>query len=253
MTFQEEIRALIFEYNDNIKKLKDESTFELFSYILKNPSNQVRATNIKNIQIGKFYVIKYDFNGNKLWCPILTIPPILTKNEEGILDKSIKIVNSKNILYALNFDYLPLEYKILLIDVIIKSNINRYETNQNKISVGESVKEELNFKVNWMYDFLKRNGKKNYAITAYDISKIINVFEISSTILQRFIFLDTYYINNKLMYETLNNVANEKLRLEFSNKIKIFEEIIQMYEKDVENFYKTLRNFEKNLKLIEEL
>jgi hypothetical protein len=55
------------------------------------------------------------------------------------------------------------------------------------------------------------------------------------------------------MYDTLNNIQNEKLRVEFSNNIKIFEGILKMYETDVENFYKSLRSFEKNLKLLEGL
>ena len=61
------------------------------------------------------------------------------------------------------------------------------------------------------------------------------------------------YINNKLMYETLNNITNNQLKSEFSNKIKIYEEILKLYETDLEKFYKSLRNFEKNLKLIEEI
>ena len=74
-----------------------------------------------------------------------------------------------------------------------------------------------------LYNFLKKNGDKNYAITAYDISKIEKIHEISSTILHRFIFLDTYYINNRLMYDTLDSIGNEKLRLDFSNKIQTYE------------------------------
>jgi hypothetical protein len=76
---------------------------------------------------------------------------------------------------------------------------------------------------------------------------------ISSTILHRFVFVDTFYINKRLMYDTLNNIQNEKLRNEFSNKIKTYEEILKIYETDVELFYKSLRSFEKNLKLTEKL
>lgn len=253
MTFTEEVRALFGQYNQNIKKIRDDSTLELFTYILKNPNNQVRGTNIGEVQIGKFYIIRYNFNGNKLWCPILTIPPVPNKNELGILERQLKIINNKSILYAVNFDYLPIRYKAALIDAIINNNLDRYEKNSDKIFNGDNVKYEFNFKVEWIYTFLKKNGNKNYAITAYDISKIDKVFEISSTILQRFIFLDTYYINNKLMYETLNNINNESLKSDFSKKIKMYEEILKMYEKDVEAFYISLRSFEKNLKLIDEL
>lgn len=253
MNFSDEIRALYGQYEQNIKAIKDESTLELFTYILKNPNKQVRPNSVSKIQIGKFYIIKYNFNGNKLWCPILTIPPVPNKNESGILEKQLKVSGQKKILYTVNFDYLPLRYKISLIESIIKNNFDRYEKNKNKISEGENVKEELNFQVNWIYSFLKNNGNKNYAITAYDVLKIENVYEISSTILQRFVFLDTYYINKKLMYDTLYNLSNEKLRMDFSKKVQMYDEILKIYEKDVELFYKTLRSFEKNLKLIDEI
>jgi hypothetical protein len=121
------------------------------------------------------------------------------------------------------------------------------------MSDGGKVKEEVPFKITWIYDFLKRNGGKNYAITAYDILKIEKVYEISSSILHRFVFLDTLYINNRLMYDTLSKIQNESLRSEFSGKIKMFEEIIKLYETDIEAFYKSLRSFEKNLKLIDNL
>ena len=253
MNFTEEVRSLYGQYNQNIKVIREESTVELFSYILRKPNNQVRGTTINNVQIGKFYIIKYNYNGNKLWCPILTIPPVPNKNENGILERQLKLVNNKNVIFAINFDYLPIKYKVDLIGVIIKNNISRYEQNENKISIGGKVKEELGFNITWIYDFLKRNGNKNYAITAYDISKIENVFEISSTILQRFVFVDTLYINKRLMYDTLSRIQNEGLRSEFSGKIKTFEEILKLYEKDVESFYKSLRSFEKNLKLIDNL
>jgi hypothetical protein len=254
MNFTEEVRALFGQYKENMKVLRDESTLELFTYILKNPNKQVRPTSLLKVQIGKFYIIKYNYNGNKLWCPILTIPPIVNTNESGVLGRQLKTtINNKNILYAINFDYLPIVYKTLLVESIIKNNKDRYELNSNKISNGGDVKDEFNFKVDWIYNFLNVNGKKQYAITAFDITKIKNVFEISSTILHRFVFLDTYYINNRLMYDTLSTVQNEKLRGEFSDKIKTYEGILKIYETDVEQFYKSLRSFEKNLKLIDNL
>lgn len=251
--FTEEVRALFGQYKENMRVIRNDSTLSIFTNILKNPSSQVKEVPLKSVKIGKFYVIQYNYNGNKLWCPILTIPPVPNKNESGVLERQIKIKNIKKILYAVNFDYLPLRYKAGLIDAIIQNNIDRYEKNQDKIASGSDVTQEFNFKITWIYDFLKRNGNKNYAITAYDIMKIEKIFEISSTLLQRFIFLDTYYINNRLMYETLEKVGNEKLRIEFSNKIKMYEEILKIYESDVEQFYKSLRSFEKNLKLIDEL
>jgi len=117
MNFTEEVRALYGQYNQNIKVIRNESTVELFTYILRDPNNQVRGTTINNMQIGKFYIINYNYNGNKLWCPILTIPPVPNKNENGILERQLKLVNNKNVLFAVNFDYLPIMYKVDLIDM----------------------------------------------------------------------------------------------------------------------------------------
>lgn len=252
MKFIEEIRALLGSYNKDIKVIRDDTTKELFNIILKNPTHQLAPISIGEVRVGRFYVIKYNYNGNKLWCPILTIPPVPNKNEEGVLERQLKISNIKKILYAINFDYLPLKYKISLIETIINNNLNTYEKNDDKISSGAKVKEENVFRIEWIYNFLKYHDK-NYSITAYDISKILNVYEVSSTLLDRFIFLDTYYINNRMMYDTLSNIANEDMRKEFSKKIKMFEEILKMYKDDVEVFFKSLRNFEKNLKLFDNL
>lgn len=251
MEFIDEVAALYFKYNKNIKIIRDESTLIIFNHIFKNPNNQVGSSNVNLMQIGKFYIIRYNYNGNKLWCPIITIPPVPNKNEEGVLGKQLKIINNKNILYALNFDYLPTQYKVTLIDTIIKNNKNKYDNNKDKINAGGTVKEEFNFKVNWIYNFLKTNGQKNYAITAFDLSKIDQVFEISSTILDRFVFIDTYYINNRLMYDTLSQIEDEKIRIDFTHKIKMYEEILKMYEDDIEKFFKALRSFEKSLKLLD--
>lgn len=251
MEFIDEVAALYFKYNKNIKIIRDESTLIIFNHIFKNPNNQVGSSNVNLMQIGKFYIIRYNYNGNKLWCPIITIPPVPNKNEEGVLGKQLKIINNKNILYALNFDYLPTQYKVTLIDTIIKNNKNKYDNNKDKINAGGTVKEEFNFKVNWIYNFLKTNGQKNYAITAFDLSKIDRVFEISSTILDRFVFIDTYYINNRLMYDTLSQIEDEKIRIDFTHKIKMYEEILKMYEDDIEKFFKALRSFEKSLKLLD--
>ena len=176
MDFTEEVRSLFGQYNNNIKKIKDDSTLMLFTYILRDPNNQVRATNLKSVQIGKFYIIRYNYNGNRLWCPILTIPPLPNKNEIGVLERQLKIINNKSVMYAINFDYLPLQYKISLIDTIIDNNLDRYEKNCNMIALDQPVKNEFNFKLSWIYNFLKANGQKNYAITAYDISKIDKIF-----------------------------------------------------------------------------
>ena len=50
MTFSEEVKALMGQYNDNIKILRDESTTQIFSTDFKNPTWQISPTNIKKLE-----------------------------------------------------------------------------------------------------------------------------------------------------------------------------------------------------------
>ena len=81
-----------------------DTTQEFFNSYLKENNKQVSPTRVSKINIGKFYMIQYNYNGNKIWCPIFSI--------------DFKIIKNKNILYAINLDYLPYIYKIRLFNKI---------------------------------------------------------------------------------------------------------------------------------------
>ncbi len=236
MKFSEKVQALIGQYNDNIKLLKDESTIEIFSTAFRNPTWQIKPTIIKNIRKGCFYIIKYNYNGNKIWCPILTL--------------EYKVKDNKNILYSINFDYLPYKYKISFVDSIIKTNKDRVNKNRDINNVLEEFTLDLGFEN--VYRWLKTNGRKEYSLTAFDVLKIENVYAISTSILDRFIFLDTRYINRRMMLDVFEKLDIEKYRLEMETKIVKYEEILELYNEDVELYYKALKNFESNLKLFDE-
>ena len=236
MIFSEEVRALIGQYNDNIKVLKDESTIEIFTTAFKKPTWQIRGTNINKLRKGCFYIIKYNYNGNKIWCPILTL--------------EYKIKNNKNILYSINFDYLPYKYKILFISRLFKFNGSIVSKNQDIQNVLEENSLDLVMEV--VYNWLQSNGKKEYSLTAFDVLKIEQVYAVSTTLLHRFIFLDTKYINRGMMLDTLERLDEQENKLEMQKKIDKYEEILKLYEDNIELFYKSLRNFEANLKLFDE-
>jgi len=69
MKFIETIRALIGQYNDNIKLITDESTSQIFNTAFKNPTWQITPTNTLHMRKGCFYIIKYNYNGNKYGLP----------------------------------------------------------------------------------------------------------------------------------------------------------------------------------------
>jgi hypothetical protein len=124
MKFDEYVTALLGEYNENLNKLVYESTERIF-YLRKHQNNELKSITPKHIVLGRFYLIKYNYNDNKLFCPIFTI--------------DFKNNNGKNILYAINLDYLPYSYKIDLFSEIL----NIYNIIVDKNVDINNVKEEL--------------------------------------------------------------------------------------------------------------
>lgn len=236
MKFLEEVRALMGQYNENMRLLTDESTVQIFLTAFKNPTWQIRPININKLRKGCFYIIKYDYNGNKIWSPILSL--------------DYKVKENKNILFAINFDYLPYKYRIIFVDKLFKTNDSIIDTNRDIQNVLEEKNLELT--IENTYRWLKSNGKKEYSLTAFDVLKIKNSYAISTTIMDRFIFLDTRYINQRMMLNTLEQQQEEEKKSEMQEKIKKYEDILKLYESDIELYYRSLRNFESNLKLFDE-
>jgi len=235
MKFSEEVRALMGQYNENLRLLKDDSTTQIFQTAFKNPTWQIRPTNKNKLRKGCFYIIRYNYNGNKIWCPILTL--------------EYKVKNNKNILYAINFDYLPYKYKIIFVDKMFSLNKSIVDKN---VDIEDVTQEKnLDLDIESVYRFLQSNGRKEYSLTAFDVLKIEKIYAISTSIIDRFIFLDTRYINKRMMLDTLEALDDEKNKLEMQKKIDKYEEILELYEKDIELFYRALRNFEANLKLFD--
>lgn len=236
MEFKEEVRALMGQYNNNIKVLTDDSTVQIFQTAFKKPTWQIKPTNIQKIRKGGFYIIRYNHNGINIWSPILTL--------------RYKVKNNKNILYTIDFNYLPYEYRILFVDNLFKSNYHHIKDNGNIQNVLEE--NSLDVRIENVYRWLQTNGSKEYSLTGFDVLKIVQIYAVSTTILDRFIFLNTKYINKRMMLDTLEGLDNQNLRLEMQSKIQKYQELLELYEKDVELFYRALRNFEANLKLFDE-
>ena len=96
-SFEYYVRALRGQFGNNLPKLIMETNKEIF-LMRKNQTNWFMSIPHNKLQVGKFYLINYDFNGNKLYCPIFTI------------DYRIR-ESGKHVLYAINLDYLPFDYR----------------------------------------------------------------------------------------------------------------------------------------------
>src|SRR5574343_793264 len=164
-TFGEYCSSLIGQYNGNIKKLVEESTEMIFNLILKNQNLQVRRNKKGEIIKGIFYVIQYNYNGNKIWCPVF------------VIDDRYNTELQKRIIYAVNLDYLPYRYKIAYFDKMFK--LSKYIIDKNKIindqdgNVNDEKPLDVNFET--IYKSLKNNGEFSYSITAYDYTKIVGI------------------------------------------------------------------------------
>lgn len=240
--------ALMGQYNDNMKRLVEDSTGMIFKLVLKNPSLQVRRSTNATINIGKFYIIQYNYNGNKIWCPIF------------VIDDRYSTELQKRIIYAINLDYLPYRYKITYFDKLLKMFSTVVEKNKLNNDNNGSVNDEIPMKVNFesVYQSLKTNGNFNYSITAYDYTKIVGVgvtdpqiYGISTTILSRFIFIDAKIINKGVMMDVLRDSEVEKEKDKLKEILAAYEKTAFDYENDVKEYYQRLKALENTYKFYE--
>ena len=240
--------ALMGQYGDNMKPLVQDSTEMIFKSVLKTPTLQVRRSTNGIINIGKFYIIQYNYNGNKIWCPIF------------VIDDRYSTELQKRIIYAMNLDYLPYRYKMLYFDKLFKMFSSIIERNKLNNDNGGTVNEEVAFKINFesIYQSLKTNGNFNYCITAFDFTKIVGISEgtpqiygISTTILSRFIYIDTKIINRRVMMDMMKDSDVEREKEKLREILEAYEKTAFDYENDVKEYYQRLKALENRYKIYE--
>jgi len=250
-SFADYCQALLGEYADVAPLVRD-STDMFFSSsgLLKNPTLQVRRSFNGKIFIGKFYLIRYNYNGNKLWCPIF------------VIDDRYNAEMQKRIIYAINFDYLPYRYKIAYLDKLFRMFKDVIQKNKKRNDDGEDVNKEIPFKVNFesIYRTLKDNGGFNFAITGFDYSKIVGmekgqpeVYGVSTSIIPRFVFIDTKIVNQRIMMQAIKDTDIEKEKEKLSEILGLYEKLMKDYEKDVKEYYQKLKLIESHYKLAENI
>lgn len=206
-------------------------------FLLKNKPNnsEIRKVNIDKVAPHRFYLIRYNYNGNKIWCPILTL--------------DYRVIENKNILYAINLEYLPPLYKIKYFNLLFKRLKNEF----NRVSEGKGdIRSELPLPINFelIYKSLKQNGKMNYVITAYDYLKIDQAYQISINIAPEIIMCDPKRYNSKSMKDLYLNLPESEEKDNLKDIIELYDEIIEKYQEDSIKYHKIVASFEKNLKLI---
>lgn len=270
-SFYDDCYALLGEYNSNWKSCIYDSTDMIFK-LTKNQNHEVLTTKPKNLIPGKFYLMKYEYISDKyftekymnnvsvpslkIWCPIFTLG----------FDESGKIVtkyntNKKLILFAINLDYLPFKYRISLFDNIFNSNKDRFDKNKDLHLKGENCLNELPMKISAtrLYNVLKSNGGYEFSLTAYDPDKINNflmgspeLYTISTTIAQRFMFIDCKLVNKNLIIDAYKDSKIDKEREKIGLLLKSFENILNDLESNEKELYKKLRLLENHFKLFKD-
>lgn len=238
--FQNYINGIINLNGGSIESTIKSLTNKLIS--LKNKPNNLEilkiSPNYNNIEKGQFYLIQYDFNGNYIWCPILSLEKKIHKNNQ--------------LLYCLNLEYLPPKYKIMFFNKIFKQVYTTMEKISNDIVVKQNSLNFLSFE--FIYKMLKNNGNMNYAIGAYTIKnfnnnvKIKKIYKISINILPEIILSDFKNYNSKNMNELHNKLPNDS-KIKLKTIIKEYNELIQNYQSDSIQYHKNVALFRERLKL----
>lgn len=226
------IDALRGQFGD-MTSLVDACTKELFTMRSKQ-SQQFKRIPLNKIQIGRFYLINYNFNGSKLFCPIMSI--------------DYRVSNNKHILYAINLDYLPFDYK----KIFFNKMSNNFEQMFSGNADTEDVLNEDSLPINFegIYNALKDNGNFHYAISAFDILKIEECTMVSTNLLYILIHCHARKVNIALMKENMKNYENDKFiedKLKYT--IKELEDMEESFDTDVIGYYKKLKQLENNYKL----
>ena len=239
--FKELIYGNLDMYNGNLTKMITDFT-ETIVKSRKSPNGtDSKSCNAKHILNGgtKFYIIEYNYNGNRILCPIMSL-------EFKIHD------TNKVILYALQLEYLPPKYKMDLFSKLFDFSETKKIFDLNSVNTDCVNEKGLPIASEAFYNILKTNGNMVFAITAFDASKIISVTSISTKLAKQMILCDLKKYNVISMTNALknNDLAfndNEKQRLR--EIIDQYINLIKEYKHDSIEYHKKLSGFERNLKL----
>lgn len=234
-TFEYYVKALRGKFNNNINDLVFECNKAVFS-LRKTPNDKFKPILLNKLQIGRFYLINYDFNGSCLYCPVMSI--------------DYRVKNNKHIMYVLNLDYLPFEYKIIYFNKLFNIYKALFDDNVDEMDVMNESTLNLNFE--GVYNTLAGNGGFNYAISALDVTKIKECFIVSTDYLYMLIHLHMKPVNTALLKAKMAQYdKGSEIREHIEKLINEMEDAKLSFDNDVKDFYKKLRAIENNYKLFE--
>lgn len=152
--------SLLVNGNGIVDNFKNNSLYFYEKYTNKS-SEDVLSISVKDLVPGGFYFLHYQNDSN--W---MKYSPVFVAD--------YKKFSNKIVIYAVNFNFVPLEIRILLFDkFIIDQNFERDDL--------------LKVDLDGMYTELRKIGFE-YALMEYDASKILITHKIKLDILPRFLY-----------------------------------------------------------------
>lgn len=231
------INALHGQYGMDLNKLIYECNREVF-LARREPTPWFKTLPLNKIQTGRFYLINYNYNGNKIFCPIFAI------------DYRVS-TNNKHNLYAVNLDYLPFDFKTQYFNKLYYATQATFDTNADVDDVMKEKKIDVNFEI--VYKTLQQNGGFNYAVTAFDITKIIECYIVSTNLMYLITNVHMRPVNVALMKEkSLDFEKGSEPRNRLEKLLNELEEMSESYDTDVVEYYKKLKQLENNYKLFDD-
>jgi len=231
------VRALRGQYGGDLTTMIYECNKEVF-WARRNQTPWFQSLPKDKLQTGRFYLINYNYNGNKVFCPIFAI------------DYRVSEHNKHN-LFAINLDYLPFDYKLLYFNELYNLAKGIFEFNQDASDVLKEKMIPVNFEI--MYKSLESNGGMNFAITAFDINKILECYLVSTNLMYLITNVHMRPVNVALMKELAQQYdegLEPKIRLD--KLLGEMDEMTESLDTDVKDYYKKLRSLENNYKLFDD-
>jgi len=239
-SFKSLMNGMLGLYGNNVQSMVIDLTKKLFT-IIRKPGG-VESMRIQPMDVikhtGKFILLKYDYNGNEIWCPVFAL--------------EYKIAELKPILYTVQLEYIPPVAKFQLLSTILDF-VGIMQTNQsNNAQTKVSSESPIPIDAESMYNILKNNGL-NYSLTGFDITKIKEAHVISTKVIPEIIACDCKAHNRKGMRELLDKKGEDfEYRDELEKIISDYDKMIEQYSENSLEYHKKIRGYEKNLKLFDE-
>lgn len=199
----------LVQSNDPISYFKENSLSFFKSYT--KTTEQIKAIPIRLIRPGKFYFLHYKDDSNWIkWSPVFI-------TEQKLYESSI-------LFTCVNFNFIPLEIRILFFDKYIK-----------ELDFQQDVKKKGNHFIKVKHEIIYRELKKlrlEYSIQPYNASQIVTCHRIMMEDLPRFL----YSAHPKNKYDPKRLIQLWKTKAKNSDQRD--DEMMKLTTEDLYNFDK---------------